>query len=1125
MNSSRSGNFAVKPVFVAAKRLSDPEERRAYLDEACGDDSEMRRRVEGLLAVAEGHESSPLDDVVEHLGHAADDTSLPADGDLVDIETHPMIGPYKLLEQLGEGGMGTVYMAQQETPVRRRVALKLIKPGMDSEDVIARFEAERQALAMMDHSNIARIFDGGLTEQGRPYFVMELVRGLPIDKYCDRGTLSVSDRLKLFIDTCHALQHAHQKGIIHRDLKPSNILVTLHDGISVVKVIDFGIAKALEHKLTDRTLFTRFAEMVGTPEYMSPEQAELSGLDVDTRSDVYSLGVLLYKLLVGVPPFDEKTLRSAGLDEMRRIIREDDPPRPSRRVSTLEAEQSSTVCESRGTDPRTLSLSMRRELDWVVMKALEKDRERRYESASALALDVKRYLDDEPVHACPPSVPYRLRKLAQRNKVAITSTVLVFVALILGTVVSLWQARQANQARRLAEQKSRQLEEQRNLARRNEAFARQLVYAADVRLAAQAWESGDLRHYAELLDRYSASASASNEELGGFEWRYLRQLGKPDVHTIADGDAGFCSVRYSSDGRFLATGRYDGTIQIWNMQSDRLTATLNGHVGLVRGIDFSPDNKRLVSLAYDGVIRIWDMDSFREVRSIKAFDGAHGYRVCFALDGQAVIAIAQESPAKLWDVSTGELLDAFGANGTGCWGLAVSPDGRSCVVRENHTDFRIQDLNTRQHVGWIHFPIPGESAYCMLYSPDGAFIAAGTDEKTVRLYDACTGKLVNSFSGHTDDIQDIAFHSTSTILASCDRGGVIRSWLFESTVDIDGRNSSQNWPASFAGHKDRVWSLDFSPDGNRLVSASRDGTVRAWAGRSEPQQELDVPEAVASRFLSSDDGLVIVSQNMLSIWDSRTGEARPFGQSFKQDALSLDVSPDGSIIATGHTDGTVRLWNRATQQVTRLLQGHKDRIKQIAFSPDSTQLMTASWDGTSILWDAATATRLQIIETPPHSVSTAFSPDGQTFAVSSENDAMIYDAHSAKRRYLLRGHQHTAKCVAFSPDGRWLATGSDDRTVRIWDVQTGKAKFAIPAHREQIYSLSFSPDGRTIVTGDERGNIAFSHVETGRFLFGVDVAESEISCLSFSPDGTTLAVTCFDKDVILLHAPDPGNSQ
>jgi serine/threonine protein kinase/Tfp pilus assembly protein PilF len=424
----------IETILARAVEITAPGERQAFVERACAGDAELQRRVERLV---ERHFQAG-----SFLEQPAVD--LAAEGPTVTQHSGPaygpgtVLGPYRLLELLGEGGMGLVYVAEQERPLRRRVALKLIKPGMDSQQVVARFEAERQALALMDHPHIARVHDGGTTPEGRPYFVMELVRGTPITDYCDAHRLTTRRRLELFLDVCHAVQHAHQKGVIHRDLKPSNVLVSHHDVRAVVKVIDFGVAKATGQRLTDRSLYTGFAQMIGTPLYMSPEQAGLSDLDVDTRSDVYSLGVLLYKLLTATTPFDQETLEKVSYDEMRRMIREDEPPRPSTRLSTLKAEHLSTVADRRGAQPRNLSMQLRGELDWVVMKALEKDRNRRYESASAFAADVRHYLDDEPVQACPPSAAYRLRKYVRRHKAGLTGAACsLFVLVVAGA--ALWR--------------------------------------------------------------------------------------------------------------------------------------------------------------------------------------------------------------------------------------------------------------------------------------------------------------------------------------------------------------------------------------------------------------------------------------------------------------------------------------------------------------------------------------------------------------------------------------------------------------------------------------------------------------------------------------------------------------
>ena len=415
----------VESIFNAAAGMGSAAERAGYLDVACGDDGNLRQRVEGLLASHDADDSflaRPLDPAA-----AVHPALAVAEG------AGARIGRYKLLQLIGEGGFGSVFMAEQERPVRRKVALKIIKLGMDTKQVIARFEAERQALAIMDHPNIAKVLDAGATDTGRPYFVMELVKGVPVTEYCDANNLTTRQRLELFLPVCHAVQHAHQKGIIHRDIKPSNILVTMADGSPVPKVIDFGIAKATSARLTEMTLFTEFRQLVGTPEYMSPEQAEMSGIDVDTRTDVYSLGVLLYELLTGTTPFDAKELRSKAYGEIQRMIREVEPPRPSTRLSSL-GPTLATVAAHRRIEPRKLGQLMRGELDWIVMKAMEKDRTRRYETANSLALDVRQYLDNEPVSARPATATYRLRKFAAKHKVGFAAAAAVAAVLILGII-------------------------------------------------------------------------------------------------------------------------------------------------------------------------------------------------------------------------------------------------------------------------------------------------------------------------------------------------------------------------------------------------------------------------------------------------------------------------------------------------------------------------------------------------------------------------------------------------------------------------------------------------------------------------------------------------------------------
>ncbi len=529
-------------LFDAARNLASPAARRAFLDQACTDDPGLRAKVEALLAAEAEAEKffkdAALSVVLTASGSQEAAVKIGPPGakaeDGITEVSGTRIGRYKLLQRIGEGGGGVVYMAEQEEPVRRRVALKIIKLGMDTRSVIARFEAERQALAMMDHPNIARVLDAGATDTGRPYFVMELVRGVKITDYCDKNQLDTRRRLDLFIQICQAIQHAHQKGIIHRDIKPSNILVTLHDGVPVPKVIDFGIAKATEMRLTDKTFFTAYEQIIGTPAYMSPEQAEMSGLDIDTRSDIYSLGVLLYELLTGRTPFDPKKLLQHGLDEMRRTLREQEPQRPSTMLTTLQGTELTATAEHRQAEPPKLISLLRGDLDWIVMKALEKDRRRRYETANGLAMDINRYLNHEPVIARPPSRFYRFQKLVRRNQVIFTATGAVAVALIIGLGTSTWlffQERTARQRAVTAEQQQARLRQEAEQARANEAElrrqaeTRQKITQAALLVSQEKFEEADKLLNEVSLTQPTVEGAAVLRSLG--EWYALQNQWRP----------------------------------------------------------------------------------------------------------------------------------------------------------------------------------------------------------------------------------------------------------------------------------------------------------------------------------------------------------------------------------------------------------------------------------------------------------------------------------------------------------------------------------------------------------------------------------------------------------------------
>jgi serine/threonine protein kinase len=534
-----------KQVFDAAVQLAAPADRAALLDRECGSDTALRAAVEALLRSNAEATVKFLDPAVGHFPTKLLNNETAA----LEPEVGQVIGRYKLLEKIGEGGCGVVYVAQQTQPVRRRVALKVIKLGMDTKQVVSRFEAERQALAIMDHPNIAKVFDGGATDLGRPYFVMELVRGVRITDYCDEANLVTEDRLNLFIKVCHAIQHAHQKGIIHRDIKPSNILVTLNDGVPVPKVIDFGIAKAMEDRLGEATVYTQLHQFIGTPAYMSPEQAEMSSLDIDTRSDIYSLGVLLYELLVGSTPFDGKKIMASGIDVMRKTIREAEPARPSRRLATLADNDLTTAAKRRAVEGPKLIRQLSGDLDWIVMKCLEKNRTRRYQTATELALDIQRHLGNEPVIARPPSRWYQFQKMVERHKLIFTMVSVVTLSLLLGIIGIYIQFRVSEQQRRLAEEA--QIRAGKNFDQARSAVSDLLTVADEDLWEAPGMQPLRVKLMRAALDRYQhfleepATDPALRAELGRLYLRY-----------------GFNAKEVSADYHQVVVPAYDSALAI-----------------------------------------------------------------------------------------------------------------------------------------------------------------------------------------------------------------------------------------------------------------------------------------------------------------------------------------------------------------------------------------------------------------------------------------------------------------------------------------------------------------------------------------------------------------------------------
>ena len=1175
-------------IFAAAVEKGTPTERAAYLDCACGDNVELRRSVEALLASHDAQSNvldRPLVEMTATIGSPAQ-----ADANLVE-GPGAQIGRYKLMEQIGEGGFGLVFVAEQQQPVRRKVALKVIKPGMDTRDVIARFEAERQALALMDHPNIARVLDAGATPSGRPFFVMELVRGVTISNYCDQNQLTPRERLELFVSVCHAVQHAHQKGIIHRDLKPSNVLVTLHDSRPVVKVIDFGVAKALNQRLTENTVYTRFAEMIGTPLYMSPEQAEMSGLDIDTRSDIYSLGVLLYELMTGTTPFDRKRLAAAALDEVRRIIREEEPPKPSMRLSQS-ADSLPSIAAQRKTEPAQLSKLLRGDVDWIVMKCLEKDRTRRYETANGLGRDIQRYLADEPVEACPPSAGYRLRKLLRKHKKSLGVAAIFAILLTSAAIVSGWQAVRATRAEqqarddaeaarqaRDAETRQRALSDQRRMeaetakeaevkhrerAERHRAEAQNALTSAEtnlyfhrIALAERYWFANNVARTEQFLESCSPS-------LRRWEWHYLKRLCHPELMTLR----GNC-LAYSPDGRRLATSVKDPAgnrevITLWDAHAGKELATF-GHVAHgIYSLAFSPDGKRLAGACADRVVRVWEVSSGNELLSIKGHVGPFVTQVAFSPDGTRLASAGaapnnfrgglQPDEVCVWDASNGNELHRFKEAGLS---VAFSPDGKQFASYSLHRVgptaaylLRVWETVTGK-VLFTHSFLSGEndSRGTIVYSPDGKLIVTAQYDK-IKLWDAKTGEEVRVLSGQA---AVFAFSPDSAQIASGGHDETIRVW------DV---NTGQE-RRIYRGHQGPVNNLAFSPKDHLLASAGHDQTVRIWDTR-QPQgaRELPgIPKSARAVALSPDHKTVasISSEGLfwdsVSLSDARTGKfIRSLDKSIALPGArrdSLKFFPDGRRLAVARLAGVVEIWDTTSGRTTARLAGRADRIHCLEFSVNG-QLMATygrpqatfardgihypdkGQDGTVRLWDVATGKQFSSLTIKRMIVKAlSFSPDGTRLAVvgvgAPKGDlvqpgiAQVWDIASGEVALRLGGadgsaHRLPVADVAFSPDGRRLATASWSETVKIWDAADGKELFRLRGHSSYIEGITFSPDGHRLASVGIDRLVKLWDVSTGYEVLTLEVSQYGPK-IAFSDDGCQLVVKGNDELVVWDATP------
>ncbi|MCB9844506.1 MAG: protein kinase [Phycisphaeraceae bacterium] len=1092
-----------------------------------------------------------------------------------DLGPGDRIGQYRLVSLLGQGGYGLVYLADQEGSLQRQVALKIIKPGMDTRQVIARFQQERQTLALMNHPCVARIYEAGATPAGRPYFVMEYVRGDSITSFCDARRLSTVERLDLFLQVCDGVQYAHQKGIIHRDLKPSNVLVSMEESSPAPKIIDFGVARAITRSTEERSMHTEVGQIIGTPEYMSPEQAELPPEELDTRTDIYSLGTILYELLVGQRPFESKVLRRGGSEEMKRAIRESQPIRPSTRL-IKQRDASTRIARYRRTDMRSLARMLKGDLDWIVLRAMEKDRTRRYASASELAADIRRHLRNEPVLAGPPKASYRIGKFVRRNwgwvsaSVAAVLALLVFVGVLGVKNFELTRARNdlqrsvtrerdaresADKSRSEAEERSEQLRISRDdLARSSQLLSAQAVMAETARSAAEYQAQRALIAEQAALD---AKARAEDAQRLAERRAYLRDISSAN-DALARGDFGAAS-------RHLMLAQTQGVgweLEYLEWAMDRSHHMARLPLAGLGAVAFGWDGETLIAGGAQGDILLFDVVSDAEVMRVRS-PGGRPIALANSGDGRYVGALSADGAVTVLDLPMRHVVRTFPAGGPGASALAMSRAGDALAIGGWDGSIRLRDPRTGEPLGsWSPDRAGASGAIVGLaFTPDGTMLAAGGADGLVRLLATDPPRELGTLPAHASPVRALAFGADGELLATGAEDGQIVLWEI--------RDSQVSSLGTFEGHLGEVLSLRFSLDGSILLSASADRSVALWdaagggqlirmGGPTEPMLSAAFGGSAASTTVRavSQNGevrtwrmdrldptgsgryaqgsrithLAVMADGASLVAVGADGSARvrdsgsmaPAGPPAAHEAPVRSLGAGGERIATLDAAGTLRLWDATMQRVdSTMVLGSS--AEALALDASGRRMIVGDSAGWIRSLDPESGQEHGRIHALQASIaSLALCADGTRAVAAGEHTAAIVGIGRLLVDDTIDLGTSWSAAVAIAPDGARAAIATTEGTVVLWSDEAAASRVVPSAGSGRPTSLAFTPDGDRLAVGDSAGAIRLVDTQTGDEAIRVRPGGAPVEGLAFHPDSGVLFAAIADGSVVTYG---PGNAE